>query len=374
MKKIKKNRVLLLSFSLVLCLFFFGSCKEKAKTVTGGTYKTIEVTLSNATVSTSYSASIRGKQTVEIRPQVSGLITEICIDEGAVVKKGEALFIIDQVPYRTALETATANVATAKSKVATAQLTVESKQQLFYENVISEYDLQTAQNNLLEARAILTQAMANEMNARNSLSYTVVKSPVDGVTGMIPYRVGALVNSAISEPVVTVSSEEEMHAYFSMTESQLLSMVSNNTTTTDAIAGLLPVKLILNNGIVYDTEGRIDAISGMLNARTGAIGIRASFPNPQKLLRNGSTATVEVPFEKEECVVIPKTATFEIQDRVYVYKVVDGKAVSTPITPFRIDNGTEYIVESGLNIGDVIVAEGAGLLREGTPIQSITDN
>lgn len=374
MKKIKKNRVLWLSFSLVLCLFFFGSCKEKANTATGGTYKTIEVTLSNATVSTSYSASIRGKQTVEIRPQISGLITEICIDEGAVVKKGEALFIIDQVPYRTALETATANVATAKSKVATAQLTVESKQQLFYENVISEYDLQTAQNNLLEARAILTQAMANEMNARNSLSYTVVKSPVDGVTGMIPYRVGALVNSAISEPLVTVSSEEEMHAYFSMTESQLLSMVSDNTTTTDAIAGLLPVKLILNNGIVYDTEGRIDAISGMLNARTGTIGIRASFPNPQKLLRNGSTATVEVPFEKEECVVIPKTATFEIQDRVYVYKVVDGKAVSTPIIPFRIDNGTEYIVESGLNIGDVIVAEGAGLLREGTPIQSITDN
>ena len=354
-------------FVLIL-IFSLAACKEKSQTATGSAYKTIEVSLSDATVSTSYPASIRGKQTVEVRPQVSGLITEICIDEGAAVKKGQSLFVIDQIPYRAALETAVANVASAQAKVSTAQLSVESKRQLFRENVISEYDLQTAQNGLLEARAALAQANANETNARNSLSYTVVKSPVDGVAGMIPYRIGALVNSSISEPLVTVSSEDEMYAYFSITENQLLSMVDDNGTISDVIANLPPVTLTLSNGMGYDIEGKIDAVSGTIDARTGTVSIRASFSNPQKMLRNGSTATVIIPFTRENCIVIPKSATFEIQDKVYVYKVVDSKAVSATINPFRIDNGTEYIVEAGLNTGDVIVAEGAGLLREGTSI------
>ena len=356
-------------FFLIL-LFSLGSCKEETQTATGATYKTLEVSLSNATVSTGYPASIRGKQTVEVRPQVSGLITEICIDEGAALKKGQSLFIIDQIPYRAALETAVANVTSAQAKVSTAQLALESKQQLFRENVISEYDLQTAQNGLLEAQAVLAQANANATNARNSLSYTVVKSPVDGVAGMIPYRVGALVNSSISEPLVTVSSEDEMYAYFSITENQLFSMINGNGSISDVIANLPPVMLTLSNGTVYDIEGKIDAVSGTVDSRTGTVSIRASFSNPQKMLRNGSTATVVIPFKRENCIVIPKSATFEIQDKVYVYKVMDGKAVSVTINRFRIDNGTEYIVESGLNVGDVIVAEGAGLLREGTTIIS----
>jgi len=374
MKTTKSNGVLWMPLSIVLCLLFFSSCKEKTQTATGSTYKTMKVSLSNATVSTNYSASIRGKQTVEIRPQVSGLITEICIDEGATVRKGQSLFIIDQIPYQAALETAVANVASAQAKVATAQLAVESKQQLLHENVISEYDLQTSQNSLLEAQATLTQAKANEVNARNSLSYTVVKSPVDGVVGMIAYRVGALVSSSISEPLITVSSEDEMYAYFSITENQLISMVAESGTISDVISSLPSVTLVLSNGAVYGIEGKVDAISGTVDVRTGTISIRASFSNPQKMLRNGSTATVLIPFKKENCIVIPQSATFEIQDKIYVYKVVDGKAASAPINTFRIDNGTEYIVESGLNVGDVIVAEGAGLLREGTPIEMVKNN
>ncbi|MDR1556853.1 MAG: efflux RND transporter periplasmic adaptor subunit [Tannerellaceae bacterium] len=357
-----------------LCLLFLGACKEKTQPTAGGTYKTIEVLLSDATVSSRYSASIRGKQTVEIRPQISGLITDIRIDEGATVKKGQPLFVIDQVPYQVALETAVANVASAQARIASAQLAAESKQELFRENVISEYELQTARNSLLEAQAALAQAKASEVNARNSLSYTVVKSPVDGVAGMTFYRVGALVNSSISEPLVTVSNEEEMYAYFSMTENQLLSMIKEGGTISGVVASLPPVMLSLSNGMAYSTEGRIDAVSGTVDTRTGTISMRASFANPQKLLRNGSTATIVIPFVRKNCVVIPKSATFEIQNKVYVYKVVDGKAVSAPIIPFRIDNGTEYIVDSGLDVGDVIVAEGAGLLREGTPIQSAENN
>jgi membrane fusion protein (multidrug efflux system) len=358
-----------LFLSIAVCLCGFSGCKQNPQQpTTGETYKTMQVSLTNASVSTHYSASIKGKQYVEIRPQVSGLITEISIDEGAAVRKGQTLFVIDQVPYRAALETATASVMSADAKVATAQLVVDNKRELFNENVISEHELQTAQNSLQEAKATLAQAKASEVNARNNLSYTMVKSPVDGIAGMISYRVGALVNSSISEPLVTVSSEDEMNAYFSMTENQLLALVNESGTIADIVKTMPPVKLQLSNGSPYEIEGRIDAVSGTIDARTGAISVRARFSNPKHLLRTGSAATVIIPYEKKNCIIIPKGATYEIQDKTYVYKVVDGKATSAEIVPFKINNGTEYIVESGLNAGDIIVSAGAGLLREGTTI------
>jgi len=367
---VKRSKEAGFVFALILLTQAFVGCKEKPQTETSQTYKTMQVTLSNDTVSSNYSASIRGKQNVEIRPQISGLITEICINEGAAIKKGQTLFIIDQVPYKAALETAKANVASAEAKVATAQLTATSNNELYKENVISEFELQTAQNKLLEAKATLAQAKAEEINAYNSFSYTVIKSPVDGVASMIPYKVGALVSSSITEPLVTVSSEDEMYAYFSMTENQVLALTSDTETLSDAIKDLPPVRLLLSNGTLYNVEGRIDAISGTVDIHTGTISVRAGFANPKRSLRNGGTATVIIPYEKKDCIIVPKAATFEIQDKTYVYKVIDGKAVSAEIIPFKINNGTQYIVESGLNIGDIIVAEGAGLLREGTSIQT----
>lgn len=355
---------------LAVCCAFF-SCKKNPQTSATGTYKVMRVSLSNTIVPSSYSASVQGKQNVEIRPQVSGLITEIHINEGAAVKKGQSLFVIDQVPYQAALETATANVMSAKTKVATAQLIADSKRELFNENVVSEFELKTAQNSLLEAKAALAQARAEEVNARNSFSYTVIKSPVDGVASMIPYKVGALVNSSITEPLVTVSSEDEMYVYFSMTENQLLALGKEKDHLTGIIQNMPRVKLVLSDGIPYDIDGKIDAISGTIDPQTGAVSVRAIFANPKHILRNGGAASVIIPYEKKDCIIIPKTATFEIQDKTYVYKVVEGKAASTEIVPFKINNGTEYVVESGLNTGDIIVAEGAGLLREGTPIQTM---
>lgn len=370
MKAIVKSRETVISFLFIL-LFSYAitGCKEAPQSKNTGTYKTIQVVRTSTSVSSNYSASIRGKQNVEIRPQISGLITEICINEGAAIKKGQTLFIIDQVPYKAALETAKANVASAEAKVATARLTVASNEELYKENVISEFELQTARNRLLEAQATLAQAKAEEVNGRNSFSYTVIKSPVDGVASMIPYKVGALVSPSIAEPLLTVSSEDEMYAYFSMTENQILSLRQEKENIDDLIQDMPTVKLILSNGTPYDTDGKIDAISGTVDPQTGAISVRALFTNPKHILRNGGSASVVIPYNKQDCIIIPKTATFEIQDRTYVYKVVDGKAASTEITLFRINNGTEYIVESGLNAGDIIVAEGAGLLREGTPIQ-----
>lgn len=340
------------------------ACTQPASTSQESGYKTMTVKKENRLLTNSYSAVVKGRQSVEIRPQVSGTIIEIYVKEGAKVHKGQVLFVIDQVPYKAALQTALANVKSAEAAVATARLTFDSKEELFKERVVSDFDRQTAQNSLWEAEASLAQAKANETNARNDLSYTVVRSPVDGVAGMSSYRVGALVN--------TVSDDEEVYVYFSMTENQMLSLLRQYGSVDKALAGMPKVSLQLSDGVKYAHEGVIDAISGTIDTGTGAVSLRAVFPNPEGMLRNGSTATLVLPYTKENALVVPQEATFEIQDKVYVYKVNEsGKAESAQVTVFPLNNGQEYIVESGLQEGEVIVAEGAGLIQENTQILSL---
>ena len=344
------------------------SCKEKTAGAGESTYKTMTVAVESRTLTRDYTAVINGRQSVEIRPQVSGTITNVCIEEGAKVSKGQTLFVIDQVPYQAALQTALANVKSAEASVATAKMTASSKENLFEEHVVSAFDLQTARNSLLEAEAALEQAQAAETSARNDLSYTEVKSPVDGVASMIPYRVGALVDASITTPLTTVSDDEEMYVYFSMTENQILTLVRESGTLEEAIKQMPEVSLRLSDGLMYTHKGKIDAISGTIDTGTGAVSLRATFPNPERMLRNGGSGTIVFPYQMDSVFVVPQEATYEIQDKVFVYRVVDGKATSTSVTVFPVNDGKEYIVTQGLKAGDVIVAEGAGLLQEGTPI------
>lgn len=360
--------------SLALCGLVATSCTTVTPQGVNTDYKLMTVTLSNRSLSNEYSAAISGKQSVEIRPQVSGTLTEVRIVEGAPVKKGQTLFIIDQAPYKAALQTALANVESAKASVATAQLTAESKQELFNQNVISSFDLQTAKNALLVAKATLAQAEAQETIARTNLAYTVVTSPVNGVASMTSYRVGALVNSAIATPLVTVSDDSDVYAYFSMTENQILTLSRQNGVLTEAIKAMPKVSLRLSDGTMYDQQGTIDAISGIVNTATGAVSIRAIFPNAGKILRSGGSGSIVFPYEKTDCIVIPQAATYEIQDKVYVYKVIDGKASSAIVSIFGINDGREYIVESGLQVGETIIAEGAGLVQEGATITPLAQN
>ena len=374
LKKENKMKKAFVSVGACFCalLGMLTACTQPAPTSQESGYKTMTVKKENRLLTNSYSAVVKGRQSVEIRPQVSGTITEICVKEGAKVHKGQVLFVIDQVPYKAALQTALANVKSAEAAVATARLTFDSKEELFKERVVSDFDRQTAQNSLLEAEASLAQAKANETNARNDLSYTVVRSPVDGVAGMSSYRVGALVNSSITTPLLTVSDDEEVYVYFSMTENQMLSLLRQYGSVDKSLAGMPKVSLQLSDGVKYAHEGVIDAISGTIDTGTGAASLRAVFPNPEGMLRNGSTATLVLPYTKENALVVPQEATFEIQDKVYVYKVNEsGKAESAQVTVFPLNNGQEYIVESGLQEGEVIVAEGAGLIQENTQILSL---
>lgn len=365
--KMKRKSIVRLT-SLVLCSSMFFACAPKQQPAINTEYHALTISLSSRSLTSSYTASITGSQSVEIRPQISGMITEVSISEGASVKQGQTLFIIDQTPYKADLQKALANVESARASVATAELTAESKQELYNANVVSDFDLQTAKNALQVANATLAQALSAETIARNNLSYTVIKSPVTGVTSMTSYRVGSLVNPSIATPLVTVSNDKEMYAYFSMTEKQILALSRQNGTLTNAKKLMPKVSLSLSDGTMYDAKGTIDAISGVVDPSTGSVTIRAVFPNENGVLRSGGSGIVLFPYEKTESVVIPQTATYEVQDRVFVYRIIDGKASSTPITLFPINNGKEYIVESGLSVGDVIIAEGAGLVREGAEV------
>ena len=354
--------------AVMACFMAAVSCGQAPTAMGPAEYAVMTIATTDREIPSNYSATIRGRQDIAIYPQVSGTIFELCVNEGQTVSKGQPLFIIDQVPYKAALQTAEANVAAAKAGVATAQLTYDSKKELYAKNVVSQYDLLTAENTLLTAKAQLAQAEAQRVNAANNLSYTVVKAPANGVVGTLPYRVGALVSASIPQPLTTVSDNSDVYVYFSMTENQLLNLTRQYGSIANTLKNMPDVRLVLNDGSVYDRTGRIESISGVIDTSTGSVQLRAVFPNADGLLHSGGAGSVIVPNIHKDCVVVPQVATFELQNKVYVYKVEDGKATSSMIDVEKINNGREYIVKSGLTPGDVIVAEGVGLLREGTPI------
>jgi membrane fusion protein (multidrug efflux system) len=368
MKKIRSELFTRRLTACVLCFMTFNCCRQPPAEVRKSEYEMMTVSLSDKKLSGYYSASIRGKQDVEIRPQIAGMITEICVKEGAVVHKGEPLFIIDQVACRAALQIAMASVKAAEANVATAQLTVESKQELFDQDVVSSFELQTAENVLRSQQAALALAKAQEVNAQNDLSYTIVKSPSNGIAGMIPYREGSLVSPNIAVPLTSVSDNSEIYAYFSMTENQMLALARQQGSLHDAISNMPSVELLLSDGSTYSEKGKIDAISGIIEQSTGAISLRATFPNRDGMLHSGGSANIIFPYTLHDCMVIPQSATFEIQDKKYIYKVENGVAVSKPVRAFSINDGKEFVIEEGIQPGDVIIVEGAGLLREGTPV------
>lgn len=327
----------------------------------------------NVELKSSYPAVIKGKQDIEIRPQVSGIITRLCIDEGSAVRKGQTLFIIDPVQYQEAVNAAQAAVNVASSNVATAQLTAENKRELAKNNIIGAYELQTAENALASSKALLAQAKAQLISAKKNLSYTKVTSPSNGVVGTIPYRVGSLVSPSTPTPLTTVSDISEMYAYFSMTERQLLTLTAQGNSAKDILDKMPAVELKMIDGSIYGETGKVATMSGVIDQSTGSVSLRAKFPNKNHTLRSGGSGSVLIPYKMDNCIVVPQKATYEIQDKKYVY-VVDNKSTvkSTLIETFLLDDGQNYVVTSGLKAGDKIVVEGAGTLKDGMQIKEIT--
>lgn len=367
-----KSRIILFTF----CVALLSSCGNKGNDT--GNEKVLEFAVqelqkSPANLTTAYPATIKGKQDVEIRPQVSGFITKLCIDEGAAVRKGQVLFIIDPTQYQAAVHTAEAAVATAAAAVNTQQITVDNKRELNKKQIISDYDLAMAENALAQAKAQHAQAKAQLVSAKQNLSFTQVTSPSSGFINDIPYRLGALVSPSISVPMTTVSEIAEVYVYFSMTEKELLGLTKSGGSIQEQIDKMPAVKLQLIDGTTYDQDGKIDAITGVIDQTTGSVSMRALFPNASHILRSGGTANILIPYVMDNVINIPQSATVEIQDKKFVYVLQPDNTVKyTEVKIFNLDNGKEYLVTAGLNAGDKIVIEGVQSLKDGQKIQPIT--
>ncbi|WP_296124406.1 efflux RND transporter periplasmic adaptor subunit [uncultured Bacteroides sp.] len=360
---------------MLLCTILFMGCKDKnspqqQETVHGSKlWKTTVVKQADTEVSQLFSASIQGRQDIEIRPQVQGKIVSVDVKEGQDVKQGQTLFTIDPVPFRTALAQASAQVRAAQASEASAKLKYESSKRLFDNKVVSKHELQLAYNTMLDAQAQVALASAAEASARNNLSYTVVKSPANGVVGTLPFRQGALVGPETTQPLTSISDNSEMYVYFSMDESQLLGLLRKYGSTAKAIAQMDSVGLMLSDGGMYDKQGKVSSISGVINRSTGSVQFRADFPNPDRLLHSGATGNIMMKNQYKDVIIIPQSSTVTLQDKLLVYRVINGKAVSTAITVAPYNDGRTYIVHDGLKAGDEIVADGAGMVQEGMEIK-----
>lgn len=303
----------------------------------------------------SYPASLKGRQTVEIRPQASGLLQEIRVQEGARVRKGEVLFVIEQLPYIAAKERAEAAVRLAEARLASVRLTHDAKERLHEDKVLSDYYVRQSGNSVNEAEAELAEARSALRSAEIMLANTVVKSPVSGVAGMIPWHVGSLVESGMAAPLVTVSDNSEVYAYFSLSETEAIRLLLAYGSPEKFIAGQSEVSLRLCEGSMYACEGRIDAVSGILHPQNGSLQLRAVFPNPAGLLHDGGHCEIVLRERRTDCLVIPQSVTWRLQDRTFVRKMHNGITEERSVSVEDAGDGRQYIVNDGLQAGDTVL-------------------
>ena len=326
---------------------------------------------SSADLETSYPATFKGMQDVEIRPKVAGFITKIYVKEGQNVSAGQVLFEIDNATYQAAVRQATASVNTAQASVNTAKLTYENTQQLHQNRVVGDYELQTARNAYESAKAGLAQAQAGLANAKELLSFCYVKSPASGVVGTLPLKVGALVSTM--SVLTTVSNNSQMEVYFSVTEKDALDMTKDAGSQNAAVEKFPPVKLQLADGSIYAHEGKVTKMSGVIDASTGSVQLIALFPNPDRLLKSGGSGAIVVPNDHTGAIVIAQSCVSEVQNKKFVYVLGQGNKVKyTEITVDPQNDGQTFVVTSGLKVGDKYVTNGITKLSEGMEIVPIT--
>ncbi|WP_025881495.1 efflux RND transporter periplasmic adaptor subunit [Segatella baroniae] len=326
---------------------------------------------SSASMQTTYPATIKGIQDVEVRPKVSGFITKVYVHEGQAVSAGQVLFSIDSETYRAVVQQAQAGLNTANAQLNTARLTYENNKKLFEKNVIGQYELSTAQNTFATAQASVSQAQAALASAKEQLSWCQVKSPSAGVIGSLPFKVGALVSA--SSALTTVSEIGTVEVFFSMSESQMLSLTKTAGNVNAAIKALPAVKLQLADGTLYNHPGKIVKASGVIDPSTGSLSLIAHFANPERLLKSGGAGQIIIPNDNNAVIQVPQEACSEVQDKIFVYKVgKDNKVVYSEIKVDPQNDGNNYIVTSGLNVGDRIVVKGITKLTDGMDIKPIT--
>ena len=336
-------------------------------------YPVATIELGNSSTQTTYPATIKGVQDVEIRPKVAGFLTRVCVKEGQAVSAGQLLFVIDNETYQAAVRQAQAAVNTATAQCNTAKLTCENSQKLFDNNVIGAYELESAKNTYASAQAQLAQAKAALASAKETLSFCYVKSPSSGVIGNLPYKVGAMVSASSMPALTTVSNISSMDVYFSLTEKDMLELSKVAGGSNAAIKNLPPVKLMLADGTEYGHQGKVTKASGVIDAATGSVQLIANFPNTERLLKSGGSGSIIIPKHDNSAIIIPQSVVMQVQDKKFVYVVgKDNKVKYTEITVDPQDDGNNFIVLSGLKPGDRYVTNGVTKLSDQMEIVPIT--
>lgn len=365
---------------LYVCFFFLGAialygCSNASSANTAGEFPPQSlpvVQVDSATVNTyqEFTASLQGNRDIEVRPQVDGYLDKIYIDEGAHVTKGQPLFHIDAHPYQEVVNNTRASLQAAKAAMESAAINVEKLTPLVQNNVVSAVQLKSAQSAYDAAKANVAQAQAAAASAGINLGYTTIYAQADGYVGRIPFKTGSLVSRTTAEPLTLLSETKEMHAYFSLSETAFLQFKEQfkGNTIEEKIKHLPDVELVQADNSLYPQKGKIEIVEGQFNKSIGAINFRATFPNAAGLLRSGNTGKIRIPNPHERALVIPQEATYELQDKVFVF-VVDssGKVVGKPVT-IKGRSGNYYLVDQGVSKGDQIVYAGLDKLRDGAKI------
>lgn len=319
-----------------------------------------------------YPTKLEGQQTVEIRSKITGYIEKIMVDEGAFVKKGQVLFRLNANDLQATVRSAEATVKVAEADVNSAAINLAKTKPLVEKNIISKFELESVESTLKAKEAQLGQSRANLENAKANLQYTVITSPTDGTIGTFPYRVGSLVSGTSAEPLTIVSNTEKMYAYFSLNEKEFLTLTKGlqGKNLQEKFAKLPEVLLVMADNSVYEVPGKIETASGLVDQQTGAVNVRATFPNQEGLLRSGGNGLVRIPQKIDSVIIIPQKTSYELQGKHFVYLVgADNKVHNTEIEVLAGNLKDSYVVTSGLNAGDQIVLEGIASLRNDTEIK-----
>lgn len=370
-KRLNRSRHLVVFMLAVISLV---GCKASTDQSVAAPPPALPVAMVNESPETTfaeYPASIKGTVDIEVRPQVSGYIQSVLVNEGAYVSAGQTLFLINAQPYKEALNNAKATLQAAEAAILNAQLEVDKLTPLVENKVVSEFQLRTAKATYQIARANAEQAKASVALAQINLGYTNVKATVNGYIGLIPKKQGSLVSPADQTPLTQLSDIDQVYVYFALAENDFNRFNKNypGKTPADRIKHLPPVELLLSDNSVYPLKGKIDMISGQFDKGTAAITLRATFPNASGNLRSGNTGKLRLGLIHDKAILVPQSATLEMQDKVFVFALGKGnKVTKTPISVIG-KTGTNYLIKDGLKPGDQIVLSGFDRLQEGQVIQ-----
>ena len=352
-----------MKYLLSALLLYLAACVGKQNEMQTAPPQSLPVVkLDTASVTTwqEYPASVQGTVNVEIRPQVSGYLEKIYVEDGAYVTKGQPLFRINSKEYNQFSQSAAANIQVARAAIEKAQVEVDRLQPLVANKVIADVQLKTALANLHEAQAAYAQAVSGKGSADITLGYTLITAPVSGYVGHINFKQGSLIGKGETEPLTILSEVNNVHAYFSMSESEFYSFLSsvNGKTAEEKISNIPGVELLLADNSIYNTKGKVELVQGQFDRNSGSISFRAVFSNNDKLLRSGITGKIRIPFSQQNKLMVPQQATYELQDKVYVFAVGDSNKVTSKQITIKGKNEGNYIVDKGVSNGDVIVYSG----------------